>query len=593
MFRNRLLSTYSRKELEDIFIEECKTLDSLATELFDVERELSKYKTKDQVIEGQIEQENQQEVEIKGKDIPKLNKKIKKEIRNLLFKIDELDLQLRRAEVTKNEELRELNYFRSFFVFPNKKYRLDDFEQHSPIQQKQDIIEELEELFKSSKNWDSKSQYLTGIQLMKLDLDSAISYFEKINPNDSDELVFQEKRLKDQILDKDHEILQFQEEIDKKKQAKKKIKAKVNDLEDKLNDLIEKRRDHDLEKTALENKIKKLESQLPDIEELQSQVNKLETQKLEIKSDIGAEKCRIARSLGINIINNNIETMNDDIEINEMRRINQKLKASIAESQAVVDHYKNELEKAKKSIEEARTSIQTLKSEYSALRDKYYTAYSQCPENPFENQSFMYFIYDMMQNGMTLDNVLDMIRQIEILENKVKTADAKILKMSRVRKLLNKELYEITEAQRARYNDFQDQIAIQQTDDIFLFENQTAVLFAITDTFVALHPRESVCLHVKFNNSTANTQMFHAAPSIEEMQIVFACDKQGLVFDIVSNGATISLYHQNGQLLGSTKVDLTPLVAEQDVLASVQILSSANTCLCAFHLNAKLISPLQ
>ncbi|EAX93077.1 hypothetical protein TVAG_471350 [Trichomonas vaginalis G3] len=591
MFRNRLLSTYSRKELEDIFIEECMSLDELATQLFDLESKLAKSKSKNRVIEEQTEATNQPETNISGKDMPKINKKIKKEIKNLLYQIDELDLTLRRVEVTRNEELRELNYFRSFFVFPNKKYRLDDFENHSPIQQKQDVIEELEELFKLSKDWDSKNQYLAAIKLMKLDLDSAISYFEKQNTDDS-ELIFQEKALKDKISDLDHEILILQEQVDKKKQQKKKMKQRVNELEDKLNQQIENERDHYLQRTALENQIKKLESQLPELDSLQTEINALQNSKLNIKSDIGREKCRIARECGLKIISNNLETMDDDIEIDQMRRNVEKLKSSIKETENIVKNKKEELEKVKTSIKEANDSIQILKIECSGMRDKFYTLYSKCPQNPFEDHKFMYFLYDMMHEGMTLDDVNEVIRQIEILEKKVSYEDQKLSKISKLKKILNKELYEITMAQRERYNDFKDQINYTEVNNIYLYEGQAAVLFTISDIFLALKPQDYVCLKFDFCKNEATTQMFHFSPQIEPMQLLFTCEKSGFVIEVVTNGLSISLLRQNGDVIGSTIVDVTKLAAEQEVFASVQILFHGVNCVCAFHLNAKLLAPL-
>ena len=591
MFRNKLLKEYSRKKLEELFIEICETLDDRANDIYNLEKEISARKRKQKVIKEQAEADDKRDVEFTGKQVPDVNTSVKNEIEKCLYDLDMLDLDLRREEVKKNQVLRELNYIRSYFVFPNKKYKSDDISTHSTIQLKNDLMEILQKAFGKCKEWETKNRCLACLNVLKIDFDSAISFFKDVSPN-QEELMFKEKEINDELANVELEILHLTKERDEQKAKKDRLKKEVNELEDKYNELVERERDKYLEKTALENQIQKKEKQLPILDELRKNIEKLIQDINYLKRMIADKQFYLMKELGIESINGNnklmdIETENYAIKqgIERMRKINDENKGKVANKE-------EEYKKQKEIYDVLENNFKILREEYSNIRNMYYEIVTSTSSDPFQKVPFQVFIDELATERMKIQGLQVIVEENEKVQKKNDLLRKKILMKRETEKEIIHDLNDMVYKERRRYEEFDNKLTVNAQKNYILYEGQNGFILTFKEFAFSGLKNQEVVFHIQFIDQIVESPVIKVGFDKDEFSCLVPCEKEGIITTILTQNINVTLTKVSGEELGKGKIDITPLIDADKIITSIELYNSRNRLIAATSLHVSLAESL-
>ena len=591
MYRNKLLKEYTRKQLEELFIQLCESLDDRANDIYELEKKLSNVKRKHRIIREQAEADDKRDVEYTGKQVPEVNESTKNEIEKCLMMIDMLDLELRREEVKKNQVLRELNYIRSYFVFPNKKYKAADINTHSTIQLKNDLMEILQKTYGKCGDWKSKNKCLCCLNILKIDFDSAISFFK--DNSTEDDLIFREKEINDEIANVELDILHLTKEKEEKKAKKDRFKKKVNELEDKYNELVERERDKYLEKTALETHIHRKEKEFTNLDYLRHEIEQLNKQIANLKHDISNRQLYLMQQLGNQSINCADQIRNLETENYAIQQYISNLKKTNEENQKKVEEKEKALGKEKDLYDSLQTNLNVAKGEYSGIRNKFYELVSGSSSDPFGSTAFQIFMDQLATERITIHSIKDLIAENMKIEEKNKQLRQKILLKHETEKKLVDDLNEVVyQARRRQYDYEHSKVKLETREDYYLYEGQNGFILTFNDFAFSGMKNQEVYLTIQFLGQYIDTQTIKIGSFTDEISCLIPCDKEGIVTKIVTQYIIVTLKRMNGEVIATGTTDVTPLVDADEIVTSIELITPTKKTIAAASLHVALVEPL-
>ena len=591
MFRNKLLKEYSRKQLEELFIQICETLDDRANDIYKLEKQISERKRKQKIIKEQAEADDKRDVEFTGKQVPDVNTSVKNEIEKCLYDIDMLDLDLRREEVKKNQVLRELNYIRSYFVFPNKKYKAGDIYTHSTIQLKNDLMEILQKAFRKCEEWQRKNRCLACLNILKIDFDSAISFFKDISP-DQEELMFKEKEIRDELSNVEHDIILLTKERDEQKAKNKALKKKVYDLEDEYNAMVEKERDKYLEKTALETQIQKKEKQLSTLDELRKEIEKLNKEINNLKSLIADREMFLMREFGIESINGKNKLMDMETENYALKQFVERMRQTNIENQKKVSDKEEKYKQQKEVFDALEGNLKVLREEYSNIRNMYYELVASTSPDPFQKVPFQVFIDELATERIKLQSLQVIIEENERVQKKNDLLRKKILMKNKTEKEIIRDLNEMVFKERRRYEEFDNKLKVNTQKNFILYEGQNGFILTFNEFAFSGMKNEDVILHIQFIDQIVESPVIKVGTPDVEFSCLIPCEKEGIITTIITQNIYVTLTKISGEELGKGKIDITPLVDADEIVTSIEIYNSRNRLVAATSLHVSIAEPL-
>lgn len=556
LFRNKLLKEYKRSELEDIFLDLCQQLDEKLDEIEILNKQLNQKTIKKIIAEFDLEDDNKREVEINGKDVPEAVKSYKEEIEKMLHKLEIMDLTLRRAVVKRDSELRELNYYRSFFINSEKKLMKS---QRSRLEEWKSFIALLQSLFDKTNNWDKRNRILAAIHLLKSDFGSAAPFIQKLNPYDEDHMIFTVKNKRDEIHEVEEQIEKLQQRLILKKGEIKKQKIKLDALETTYQERVEKARDIHLERTALDTKRKKYEEELSRLQDMENDKCKLMDDITNIQNDID-DRIRFAqRNLGFSIFDLKSECCQLESEIDTIKENIKILNTKIEKDQNDLNEIQNIQIEEYNHVKEANDLINEIKDQYRTIRDEYLTLISKTSIDIMDNKNFFEFVSQMGTMRYDYSSIIELINQVKQLKEHSDEMKAKIEKYQNRKTRLKDVIKGINLARVNRMKEFVDeQRALSEKvkqlseHNIVIYEGQAAFMITITsivfDTKYDFSSKLFFFISITFFNQTLRSNLFTPYNLNEsDIGLLFIVEKgEDLIMFLQSSYAILSLCNVEG-----------------------------------------------
>ncbi|EAY14063.1 hypothetical protein TVAG_478880 [Trichomonas vaginalis G3] len=506
VFRNRLISEYTRDELEELFLVRCDQLDQKASEIAKLEQKASDISGKLTRIKQDINDTTKQRVKFDGKLAPTAYRVSQVAVKELKDQIAELEIELGKKNLEKDAVAREVAYFKSLLNFPAK-LRTDKSSKFNPTKTIEDLLAMLADL--SSRNTDPLvvNRLLAASYILQNNLKAAEEPMRKIL-----ELIGESSLPVFESIDMRKEIKEREDQIEKLRHDLAVLQAQQDKLSQEHNDRLKQ---YQLDAERNQEKYRELMDLHHKKEKMEADAARLA--ELEIIADGLRKEIELLKQQRDKLIEDNADRKNklrDELQklIDQMQKELEDLKAHIdalRKSNAEIENQKNSLQQTYENALEKRADtidgLNKLQEEYRALRARFVKLMSGTNEDPFENQRFIDFINGMIERNWSFNTVRKYLAHIESIDGKLEQLDAKIAKYQPIKEQLTKQIADktrlvkeleaeldarhishagaVAEAQRTefKYQNGASHINITAAKQFELEENQTAIILSFLE----------------------------------------------------------------------------------------------------------------
>lgn len=440
-YRNRLLSDYTRDELEELFIRKCEILDFKAREINELEQKTADLSGKLTRLRNDITDQTKQRVKFDGKMAPTAFKLSQATVKELQNEIDRLNIELGKAERARDKVLRDVIHFRNLKNFPGQSHT-GLKKPAKAAKSVDDLVEMLAEL--SSKQTDPLviCRLQAASSLLKNNLLKAEDPMRKIM-----DMIGESYLPIFESIDKRREIKEREEKIDDLKRKLAELKMQQDTMAEEHSNRLKKYQDEaernqqkyrdimdlHLKKEELEADAAKL-GELRIIEDgLKNEVHLLLEQKknLEEDNDIREKKMNDELQLGINHLKSEIEALKAHIEA---------LKKSNNEIEQQTNQLSNQYRMSVQQRGEIADGLRKLEEEHHMIRKKFVHLMSGTSEDPFSNPRFLEFLRQMDERQIPYDAIRRYCADNEKINQKLGMLTGKIDKYENQRAQLKQSI---------------------------------------------------------------------------------------------------------------------------------------------------------
>ena len=419
IFRNRLISEYSREELEELFLRRVKQLDEKALEIKQLEEKASQLQGKLTRIKQDINDTTKQRVRFDGKMAPTAFRSTVVTAKQLENEIAELDIQLANEERARDDVKRKVDYFRSLLNFPGRQFKTTKFD-NRPKKTLQDLLDMLADL--SSRNTDPLivNRLKAATFILQNDLPSAVEPMRIIM-----KLIGEDNLPVFESIDKQKELKKREEEIEQLNKKLAKLKAQQDSLQQVYNANLDQFKidsDNNIKKLTeindLTHQVREKELSLSELNQLNlildslmKEIELLKQQRDALKDRNKEDEKKLRESLENQLANANKELQDLQAKIDEYRKSNEN-------SRKTIDSLQQQYQQTIQKRQELEDGFNQLQSEFINLRSYYFNLHSYVEVDPWDSEAFVLFLQQMKDQHIPFSTLMKYINQVNKLYDK-------------------------------------------------------------------------------------------------------------------------------------------------------------------------------
>lgn len=405
MHRNRLLTEYSREELEEDFLRNCEELDSRANEVYKLETKAQYLSSRLSRITQDAQDPIRQKTRFSGSQVPAAYRQSRVTVKQLQDKLITAENELAQRQLRMDNLSRQLKYFHSLQLIQQPKVRSRATLQ-TPPPSRDRVIKQINSLI--SKTTAAKMRN-------RLEATSAILISDYV----AAEAPLRSLLTSIGETDSLHEILEKRRQLHTRETKVEALRGKLSELKQRYANLLQKQRDaseqyeNELRQNTIRSEeIKALEQEKITKQQenaraaelqliadgLRNEIRILTQQQDQLQDDNINRQQRVAIQIQETLAQLRLELQESESSCNVIREQNSKLEEEVTQLQ-------RQYEEAKSKRGAAEDKFNQLQDDYKSIIGTFRKMVDTADFDPFEDTRFVSFLSQMVSDKMSIEEV--------------------------------------------------------------------------------------------------------------------------------------------------------------------------------------------